>query len=1276
MVYKWSFSNFVKRLINFIISYPRLTVLLPTIFIFTISYHVTYDYTIREINCQIASYFGPDIVPADYNNTRLNNLINSLNTGNPENLTLTTFEFSNKNLKQKQNALTFEFLNELTNLHVDLTKLNNDIVIISPLSRWSMDWSINGEASDERKLEFNNFILRTINTMDYIQMDSLLINNINKVNHLITSCEIVKFYVVHHSDLDINKPITQAITNSTYLGIVSLSFTTDIEDLVTFVYYSHIQNGSSPFTNLFFSLTSGIEIIVLLVFILYILIAIANQHKIRSNGGLLIAWVVEVLISGGASISVLDYFHDYKSRLSEHLTTFTAGAYIFTIMVVSSRNLFRIINDLAGDDYVNNSNENIHKKLFKFYLGISNNDKDNNESLKKLLSFLNSYKIGRKVQQCFRIIPNISKVLIIDIVLIAVLKIFGLYFFNFALNPPFKDYLTTRLSYFLEAVCSALIIDHFLQLTYLIGIIIIDLKRYDLTDLLNYQTLQRDESLALPSNTTESNFLSCFLLKLNYPSHLRPCRNSLRYKMGEYLLKIRYSTSLATWMVILPLIESVYLLGIFMNWRIMLPFNAINNPKGIGSITALKVLHEENDWIFYVEYLCILVFIVAISTLTFKMTHSDSLDNKTIKIEESDFELEDKNIFKCIDLVDLKDGHSLDILKIATNPNSPFIVSIGLDHKILIWSPLIKPIPRPIDISSKLNDSEDKEFWPINHINISNDGTYIILINYKNNLIKCFERKKLSCSWKCELPPISSNRIKVLESFFRKRTVPGFLSRKILQQQKNDRINRRDSAASLSSMSSNMNGNFPFPVDSPETSIMMQPLGDNMKNNEQDQSYESELERQLNRDDFIMVLETGELITISCNTGDLKTFDIFASVYNSSEGKKLNSVKKLTTPRVNDRIVCHVNNYDIIVASIINNTWNFRILKVHEGFYNKGIHFAIPPPMSASSSLNEINDFSFIYNQKSVQENNEKSEVITNSKMQINKPIIVTVEFVGMIIRVNNLVAEIIDVQGGIILKRFHVGRFKPLSFKVSHLEPTHCKFCGCVSIQSFSILYEDYDKSTVIVHTFKIDPNRSKNNICLRVERDPREIRCVGFSSVSEHLFWYENIECWQLTDINMIIGIKKKCVREEEDTEIEDEYMPSRSSSIGSLIENSGLLSLRLRKRKPPKPRLYQESWEGFIVTLIDGNLLYYQIPSYQTDGLIVNKVTCSEKFGYKSVIVNFGNVIKIIYLGNDKLIENNLYYSGTTSRSLPLPTNNLKGPQLNQDLLFINKRSRHRL
>ena len=41
------------------------------------------------------------------------------------------------------------------------------------------------------------------------------------------------------------------------------------------------------------------------------------------------------------------------------------------------------------------------------------------------------------------------------------------------------------------------------------------------------------------------------------------------------------------------------------------------------------------------------------------------------------------------------------------------------------------------------------------------------------------------------------------------------------------------------------------------------------------------------------------------------------------------------------------------------------------------------------------------------------------------------------------------------------------------------------------------------MVHTFRVD----KKAICLRVERDPREIRCVGFGGAEEKVDWYENV-------------------------------------------------------------------------------------------------------------------------------------------------------------------------
>ena len=184
MEYKKAFSKFIKRFIGSIISHPRLIVLLPSIIVFTLSYDVTYDYTIKEINSRIASYFGSNVVSSTYDSTRVMNFIDSLEDGYQEKFQLTTFELGNKNLPQKKNVLTFEFLHEVNQLQFTLYREHNDLTIISPLSSWTIDWNTDDYAAPEHKREFNNYILRIVNSDMYSHADSLLINDINKIARL------------------------------------------------------------------------------------------------------------------------------------------------------------------------------------------------------------------------------------------------------------------------------------------------------------------------------------------------------------------------------------------------------------------------------------------------------------------------------------------------------------------------------------------------------------------------------------------------------------------------------------------------------------------------------------------------------------------------------------------------------------------------------------------------------------------------------------------------------------------------------------------------------------------------------------------------------------------------------------------------------------------------------------------------------------------------------------------------------------------------------------
>ena len=41
---------------------------------------------------------------------------------------------------------------------------------------------------------------------------------------------------------------------------------------------------------------------------------------------------------------------------------------------------------------------------------------------------------------------------------------------------------------------------------------------------------------------------------------------------------------------------------------------------------------------------------------------------------------------------------------------------------------------------------------------------------------------------------------------------------------------------------------------------------------------------------------------------------------------------------------------------------------------------------------------------------------------------------------------------------------------------------------------------------------------------RDPREIRCVGFGGAEEKVDWYENVVGYEVTSVNLMIGVVQK--------------------------------------------------------------------------------------------------------------------------------------------------------
>ncbi|CAN3370158.1 hypothetical protein DICA4_F27468 [Diutina catenulata] len=1125
----------------------------------------------------------------------------------------------------------------------------------------------------------------------------------------------------------------------------------------------------------------------------YVYLCLTNQHKLFCTSILMMCWITQTLLVASSSINVVE-----AAGLTRDEPTSVANMllYVFVVTLAMSPSFFAGVG-LLTDNYAESFP--VHKRLYWYYSS--------------------GVLVKRVVVQVARLAAALAVVKVLT-VLSGVGGVSGGVSGGVggglgdisssssysspssspsspsSLHPSFAAPATllasglAKLDRLLVSLVVASVVDFVLGATFMAAAIVVDVKRT--VDRVGEPLVAVDsDDEAVPEDAMASaNPVSRFLARRNpgWSQWFVTVGSADHDGLRVAALAGLVVAMIVHWLVVVPhrlaREGGVALVGEFdfgssgSSGSSSLSSSSLSAPPWVR-IAAPTPLRSSHTWLYYIELASIVMFVSAIALIIFRLTFPRSARDDAP--HDDDF-VEPQRQFNTIDL-ETKPG-TLDIISIKTNCHTSFIVTISLDRTICIWSPLSPGSP-PITISPT---EGEEPFWPVNHVNISDDGNYVVLFNFRAGVARCFERKQLRFSWESPLPgeirgPLASGA-RVLESFFRRRTVPGFLARKVMQKKHRGRVggSRRGSAASLTSVSSAINGNFP------ETDEMAK----------------------LQKEEMVVVVESGHLVTVSCQEGAIKVQDMLKvfegerggneprvggneSKLGGNEQKlggnesklaglspnraglghneqklggltpesailsendpvldhsdprltpndpsltqnhsssaqndprltptnpgltpndpaltpttpgstpkhpslpgstqnhpgspdfsatplaqtssvasapakhlKLLSAKKLVTPRINDRIVCQVGTHpELLVATVVNNNWKFRKLPVRSGHYNQA---AVPvAPMSPAQGFNK-NDFAAMH--RSASQSSAPSVPITDSAFSINRPTLVTMEFVGMVVRVKNMSAELVDIASGTVLKTFNVGRFKPQTFRVAHSEPTHCRFCGCASIQSFSIVYEDYDTPTIIMHTFTIDMPRSKTYICLRVERDPREIRCIGFNAVTEHQHWFDNVAGWELTDVNMVIGLRRP--GSDSDSEA------TRASGVE--VAQTSLVSLKNR----PRAREPVEPYQGFIITASDGNLIDYDIPPGA--GLAspqASDISYIAKYGYKSVIVNVGRWLEILYLGNDKLIEDDIYYSGNQADVWSIledqgrkPGEGAPNQTINSELLFINKRAR---
>ncbi|GMM27317.1 hypothetical protein DAMA08_000330 [Martiniozyma asiatica (nom. inval.)] len=873
-----------------------------------------------------------------------------------------------------------------------------------------------------------------------------------------------------------------------------------------------------------------------------------------------------------------------------------------------------------------------------------------------------------------------------------------------------------------------LFFDLFLHSTFFITILSVDLKRLELEDLLhksrqNDQNYQNNENLAIKHMESFKNHRSMigplFLDEFNFEGF----DLSYRHILGQFLLKVKlpiFNTLKPTLAIIFPL--SLYIiifwtnaitistydnvLDIFPNKRgFVAELMKLSNYKNLIITTYDPIIIPNNvnqhgviykfDLFFIIEFFSFLLFVCSSSILALKLSIDESVTNYA-SLSVSDFNRTDDGFPKFINFnfKELIDGHILDIVKVCAT-DCPFVVTVGMDHRVLVWSPMSSPIPTPTHLPIP------NRFMPITTVSMSNSGSLISLFS-KSGEIKCWSRLSMSWAWSIEINELENDL--PLETFFRRKRSTTTGGRRKLVSRSSRKVERISEDGELEISNSNLNlkskskKNSDASCDSPSgcssnvSSITLNTQNDpssferkgrirsssgsNLLPYNRSMSMDSNFDQSsdltqltLNsKMEFVIVLKDGAIFTVDCQTGEIKK-----TILSSNP---LLSVKKLSSPRVNDRIVGIDVNADLVVATSINNKWISRPVKVDSSSYNKGKSLITPAVLSSYEQFtNSDTDTNTNTNEKF-----KKKVEFDDKKLDELKGIVMeTVPFVGMIVRAYALKAQLIDVQTGILLKEWPIGQFKSSTFKVFHPEPKHCKFCGCASVATFSVAYTELETNMLIMHTFSID-NRAKNSICLRVERDSRETRCLGFASATDHQHWLSNVEGWSPTDLNMLMGVRRK-ERADDSDNTENLYSDTNGhnlrTSVGQYVDTNGRVRNRygneeIKNKKKGNsvsldlnnsPKL-GDIWEGWTMTA-DGQVRFYEIPHGSSSGLLIKSVGHVQKFGHKSIIVSFGNIMKIFYLGNDNLIEG----EPDTESLDPLNQNS-------SSLSFINRRRKLRM
>ncbi|KFY54902.1 hypothetical protein V496_07145, partial [Pseudogymnoascus sp. VKM F-4515 (FW-2607)] len=224
----------------------------------------------------------------------------------------------------------------------------------------------------------------------------------------------------------------------------------------------------------------------------------------------------------------------------------------------------------------------------------------------------------------------------------------------------------------------------------------------------------------------------------------------------------------------------------------------------------------------------------------------------------------------------------------------------------------------------------------------------------------------------------------------------------------------------------------------------------------------------------------------------------------------------------------------------------------------------------------------------------------------------------GLLLAITDTTAALIHISSQQTLHTFTDLDARPSSLQCFHT-PKRRAFCGHAGLASFSLAYNSRSSGSPILRTYS--PSQESDLICTAPSHPPTNPPCNTWTSADLAIHKIPHDGPWQALPCGAIVGVAKHCA--------------SRHSSPDDNVSAAGL---RRRRAGASRAQRAEESdgWEAWTLSA-RGERHSVDLGGENDGGgrgqqLFVTRCETVARVGRRSVAVGFGNMVKVVMVGNE--------------------------------------------